>query len=157
MTGLTTSAVALPTGRRIRAAALWIVQAALAAQFAVGGALKVSGDPTMVDMFADIGAGQWFRFVVGALEIAGALGLLVPRLAGLAALGLVGLMAGAIVTNIAVLATSPVPPLAFLLFSSVVVWTRREQVRTSSPHTFGDRTPPCSARPAIRIQLGGLS
>jgi putative oxidoreductase len=28
----------------------------------------------MVEMFATIGIGQWFRYVVGALEIAGAVG-----------------------------------------------------------------------------------
>jgi uncharacterized membrane protein len=46
-------------------------------------------------MFATIGIGQWFRYVVGALELAGAVGVLIPRLSGLAALGLIGLMAGA--------------------------------------------------------------
>jgi putative oxidoreductase len=34
----------------------------------------VFGDPAMVEMFATIGIGQWFRYVVGALEIAGAVG-----------------------------------------------------------------------------------
>jgi putative oxidoreductase len=41
----------------------------------------------MVEMFANIGIGQWFRYVVGALEVAGAAGVLVPRVSGLAALG----------------------------------------------------------------------
>ena len=34
---------------------------------------KLAGDPVMVDMFADIGAGQWLRYLVGALEVAGGL------------------------------------------------------------------------------------
>ena len=28
-----------------------------------------SGDPEMVDMFTMIGAGQWFRYAIGALRL----------------------------------------------------------------------------------------
>jgi putative oxidoreductase len=55
--------------------------------FVLAGLAKVLGDGAMVEMFATISAGQWFRYVVGALEIAGAVGVLIPRLSGLAALG----------------------------------------------------------------------
>ena len=37
----------------------------------------------MVEMFATIGIGQWFRYVVGVLELAGAARVLLPRLSGL--------------------------------------------------------------------------
>jgi putative oxidoreductase len=52
------------------------------------------------------------RYLVGVLELAGAIGLLMSRLAGLAALGLVALMVGAVVTQVfvldsAVMATTP--------------------------------------------------
>ena len=33
----------------------------------------------MTRTFNQIGAGQWFRYLVGALELAGAIGLLIPR------------------------------------------------------------------------------
>jgi len=95
---------------RTRAVGLWALQIVLAAQFAAGGLLKISGHPQMVDMFADIGAGQWLRYLVGGLEVAAAVGLLIPRLAGPAALGLVALMVGATVTIVAVLHASPVTP-----------------------------------------------
>lgn len=42
--------------------------------------MKVTGAPVMVDMFAEIGASQWLRYVVGVLEVAGAVGLLIPLL-----------------------------------------------------------------------------
>jgi len=45
---------------------------------------------------------------VGALEVAAAVGLLVPRLVVPATVGLVLLMAGATATNVVVLGTSPV-------------------------------------------------
>ena len=91
--------------------------------------MKLSGSPVMVDMFAEIGAGQWFRYLVGALEVAGAIGLLVPRLCGLAALGLVGLMTGAVVTNVFVLDESPAMAAAFLLVAALVAWFRRVATR----------------------------
>ena len=55
----------LRTRGRAPGIALWALQALLALQFAAGGVLKVAGDPTMVAMFADIGAEQWFRYLVG--------------------------------------------------------------------------------------------
>jgi len=82
------------TRRRTLGIALWVLQALLALQFAMAGLAKVFGSPAMVEMFATIGIGQWFRYAVGALELASAVGVLIPRLSGLTALGLVGLMAG---------------------------------------------------------------
>ena len=53
--------------------------------------------------FGLIGAGQWFRYLVGTAELAGAIGLLTPWLAGLAAVGLAADMAGATIINATVL------------------------------------------------------
>jgi putative oxidoreductase len=115
-----------PTARKRRSLgiALWALQILLAIQFAFAGSLKLIGDPTMVGMFATIGVGQWFRYVVGALEIAGTIGVLIPRFSGLAALGLVCLMVGATITNVFVLGTSPVALLVALLMSALVAWGR---------------------------------
>jgi uncharacterized membrane protein YphA (DoxX/SURF4 family) len=110
-------------------AALWVLQAVLAFQFAGGGLLKLSGSPEMVDLFASIGAGQWLRYVVGALEVAGAVGLLVPQLSGLAALGLAALMVGATVINLLVIDESPWLPVGLLLVSAVIAWGRRSRTR----------------------------
>ena len=107
--------------------ALWALQALLALVFAMAGLAKVFGDPAMVEMFATIGIGQWFRHVVGALEISGAVGVLMPRFSGLAALGLACLMAGAILTNVFVLDASPLLPIGLLVASAVVAWGRRSQ------------------------------
>lgn len=117
--------------RRVRPAtvARWILQAALASQFVGAGVMKLSGDPAMVEMFAEIGAGQWFRYLVGGLELAGAIGLLVPRLCGVAALGLAGLMVGAVLTNLFVLGQSPVMALAFGCAAGLVGWLRRSEIR----------------------------
>src|SRR5262245_7124945 len=102
--------VPVATRRRALTIALWVLQLLVAFLFAGGGWLKLSGAPVMVDMFATIGVGQWFRIVVGTLEIAGAIGLVIPRIAGLAALGLSGLMVGAIATNLFILNADPWSP-----------------------------------------------
>ena len=110
------------TRRRALSIAVWVLQALLALEFVMAGLAKVFGDPVMVEMFATIGIGQWFRYVVGMLELAGAVGVLIPRLSGLAALGLTGLMAGATLTNMLVLGTSPLLPIVLLMVSAVVAW-----------------------------------
>lgn len=110
----------------------WVLQGLLAAFFLLAAAgPKLVGEQTAVQMFDEIGAGQWFRYVVGVLELAGAIGLVIPRLAGLAALGLVGVMAGATLTQLVifgapVLAITPVILGALL---GVVAWGRWPQTR----------------------------
>lgn len=108
---------------------LWVLQALLAFQFVGAGVLKLIGDPAMVEMFATIGVGQWFRYLVGALELAGAIGLLVPRLAGLAALGLALVMVGATLTNIFILNVSPALTLGLLLVAGLIAWARQADIR----------------------------
>ena len=123
-----------PAARRVNVA-LWVLQAVLALQFAGGGLAKLAGSPELVELFADIGAGQWLRYVVGALEVARAVGLLVPRLSGLAALGLAALMVGATVTNLFIIGERPWLPVGLLLVAAVVAWGRRSRTRRSQPWT----------------------
>ncbi len=102
-TGIPSGTSTAPTtgrGRAVKYFALWALQAMLALVFAMAGLAKVFGDPAMVEMFATIGIGQWFRSAVGALEVAGAVGVLIPRLSGLAVLGLICLTVGATLTNL---------------------------------------------------------
>src|SRR4051812_20129834 len=103
-----TAPASTTTGAGVRArpraltVTLWILQVLLAISFVFAGAQKLAGTQVMVDMFDTIGAGQWLRYAIGLVEVAGGIGLLIPRLSGLAALGLVGLMLGATVTNVLV-------------------------------------------------------
>ena len=128
---MTDTATMTATRKKVRPATigLWLLQVVLASQFVPAGVMKLSGNPALVEMFADIGAGQWLRYLVGSLELAGAIGLLVPRLCGLAALGLAGLMVGAVVTNVFVLGESPALPIVYLLVAGVIAWFRRAAIR----------------------------
>lgn len=89
-----------PHRPRALTVALWVLQVLLAAVFLSAAFTKLSGDPAQVEGFEAIGFGQWFRYLTGVCELAGAIGLLVPRLCGLAAIALVGLMACATLTNL---------------------------------------------------------
>jgi putative oxidoreductase len=120
------------TRRRALTVMLWALQALLAVQFAAAGRLKLSGAQQMVDLFTQIGAGQWLRYLVGALELAGAVGLLLPRLSGLAALGLAGLLVGATATNLLVIDRGPWLPLGLLPVAALVAWARWPQTKTLS-------------------------
>src|SRR5262245_26577708 len=72
--------------RRLTSTLLWAAQILMAVAFVSFGLQKLTGGN--VQEFADIGAGQWLRYFVGTTELAGAIGLLTPWLAGLAAAGL---------------------------------------------------------------------
>jgi putative oxidoreductase len=119
---------ARPTRRRGVTIALWMGQVLLAAGFLMAGGSKLAGADQMVDLFDKIGFGQWFRYLVGTLEVAAVVGLLVPRLAGLAALGLVGLMVGAVATEL-LIGGNPVSALAFGVLAALVAWGRLDETR----------------------------
>lgn len=111
---------------------LWILQGLLAAFFAFASAApKLVGHSSAVEGFDLIGAGDWFMYFVGALELAGAIGLLIPRLSGLAAIGLALLMIGAAYTNAFVIdGHYPVyTPLILLALFGFVAWGRRHTVK----------------------------
>ncbi len=72
----------------------------LAAIFAASGIAKLLALPFEVEAFARWGYPPAFMVLVGALEVAGAAGLLVPRLSALASACLAALMLGAIGTHL---------------------------------------------------------
>src|SRR5256885_3501315 len=114
------------TGKLINVG-LWILQIGAAGMFLMVGFLKLSGDPQMVGLFDAIGLGQWFRYVTGSLEVLGAIMLLVPRVSGLGALLLVGVMLGAVPTHLFVVGGNPLPALVLLIVTGIVAWGRRKR------------------------------
>jgi uncharacterized membrane protein YphA (DoxX/SURF4 family) len=122
------SAVSIQSSRPSRRIGAWTLQGIIAAAFLAAGAAKLAGIPFMVDLFAQIGLGQWFRVVTGVVEIAGAVALLVPGLASLGALWLGGTMVGAVATHLFVLHTSPVPAIVLGVLNALVVYLRRDEL-----------------------------
>jgi uncharacterized membrane protein YphA (DoxX/SURF4 family) len=76
------------------------ISIALALVYGLAGVLKLIRADLMVERFQAWGYPEVMMLVVGMLEVAGALGLLIPRIASLAAIGLALLMAGAVYTHL---------------------------------------------------------
>lgn len=113
---------------RVANVALWTLQVLAAAMFLMAGGSKLAGAPDMVGVFDTVGIGQWFRYLTGALEVVGAVLLLVPGVALWGALLLAAVMVGAILSHLTVLGGSVVTPLVLLLVLLVIGWGRRGQL-----------------------------
>ena len=81
-------------------AALWTLKVVLAAVFLLVGIQKLLGGTAWVQLFAMAGYPEWFRAVVGAIETAGGVALLIPALAAYAAIALAVVMFGATFTQL---------------------------------------------------------
>jgi uncharacterized membrane protein YphA (DoxX/SURF4 family) len=104
---------------------LWILQVLVAAVFFMAGGSKLAGVMPAVDMYNQIGLGQWFRYATGMIEVGSAVMLLFPSLAIYGAALLICTMIGAIMTHFTVLHTPPTGPVVLLLLSVVIAWLRR--------------------------------
>ncbi|MEV6600612.1 DoxX family protein [Actinoplanes sp. NPDC051346] len=114
---------------------LWALQILLGLFFIVASAgPKLFGEATAVQTFEDMGAGAWFRYFIGLVELAGGIGLLVPRLAGLAAVGLALLMVGAAITQAFILdgGALVLTPVVLFVFFAFIAWGRRASIARSS-------------------------
>lgn len=112
----------------VAAIVAWVLQVLLCLAMAPAGLAKLFGDAAMLELFDDIGAGQWLRYLVGICEVAGAIGLLVPRVRALAATGLVLLLLGATITNLFVIDASPLLSGVLAVAAAVVLVLRRPEL-----------------------------
>jgi putative oxidoreductase len=104
--------------------ALWILQVLAAGAFLAAGSAKLSGNPAMVILFAQIGAGEWFRYVTGAIEVGSAILLVIPRTSFYGAALLVCTMTCAVMTHLFLVGGNPAPATALLLIVGIIAWKR---------------------------------
>ena len=110
----------------------WAFQILAAAQFFLTGLDKVSDAPVMVQLFAAVGFGQWFRYFTGAVEVSSAVLLLMPSLAAIGAALLTVTMIGALIAHAAVLPFSPFKAIALLVMVGIVFVVRRRELFRAS-------------------------
>lgn len=116
----------------------WVAQVLLALLFVAAALGKLAGNPQWVERFRDYGYTDAFRLLIGSLEVAGALGLLISRTAGYAALGLLGIMIGASVTHLTHHeAVQLWRPIVFAVLLIMVVLIRRPWPLRSKPQAAG--------------------
>ena len=121
-----TSSPKSPAPKRGLNIALWVLQVLLAVFFAVASAFpKLTGHPSADPTFDAIGYGDWFMYLIGALELAGAIALLIPLLSGVAALAFIALMIGAFVYEVAVIESGFwYTPVILIVLFAFVAWGR---------------------------------
>jgi uncharacterized membrane protein YphA (DoxX/SURF4 family) len=126
----TTRPAARPTTARVANVALWAVQVLLAATYAFAAAGKLTSDPAVMAGFAAMGIGAVAVYIIGALELAGAIAMFIPRLTGLAAACFVALMVGAVIATLAAGGGAIVAfPATVGVVAAVVAWGRRDSTR----------------------------
>jgi uncharacterized membrane protein len=105
----------------------WVLAALLAIVFLFAGGVKLAGSPAMVKEFAQIGIGQWFRYLTGILEVTGAIGMLIPKYRFWAALQIAVVMIGATAANLTVLHLPSLARLTgmLLIAALALAWVRR--------------------------------
>ena len=111
---------------QIRRIFSWVLATLLAIGFLLAAAGKLTG--AAAPMFEGWGYPAWFATVIGVLELAGAVALLVPRATRCAIYGLSVIMLGATYTHLVNdEGGQVVRPLLFLALLWSVWWLRRDE------------------------------
>ena len=115
--------------RQLARVGRWILQILLGVMFVLIGTAKFF-EPSWASKFARWGFPPGFHLVIGALEVVGGVGLLVPAVASYAALGLIVIMIGASLTHLThgemARVGAPVPHMVLL---AIVALIRRSSAR----------------------------
>ncbi|KUN87362.1 hypothetical protein AQJ66_10465 [Streptomyces bungoensis] len=133
------SAAPAAGGRRLGRIALRTVQVLLALFYAIASALpKLIAHPSAVESFDRIGWGSAGMYTIGALELAGAVALVVPVLQSVAAMALSALMVGAFIVQLTVFdGQYAATPLILIVPLALIAWALRahnaELLRLLSP------------------------
>ncbi|WP_329548239.1 DoxX family protein [Streptomyces sp. NBC_01356] len=120
----TTAGTPHSRGARISLGALQIT---LGLFFALASALpKLIAHPSAAEGFDKLGWGSTGMYIIGVLELAGGIALLIPLLSSVAAVSLSALMVGAFIVNVTVLHGPYVAtPLILILPLALIAWARR--------------------------------
>jgi uncharacterized membrane protein len=112
---------------RLARVALRSLQVLLALFYGLASALpKLIAHPSAVESFAKIGWGNGAMYTIGALELAGAVALLIPVLQSVAAIALCALMVGAFIVQLTAFhGQNAATPLILIVPLALIAWTRR--------------------------------
>ncbi|WP_055533919.1 DoxX family protein [Streptomyces graminilatus] len=130
-TASTTQFVASAESVSARGRRAWIalraLQVVLALFYGFASALpKLIAHPSAVESFDKMGWGGAGMYAIGLLELAGAVGLLIPVLQSVAATGLSALMVGAFIVQVTVFdGQYAATPLILIVPLALIAWARR--------------------------------
>ena len=119
----------------VRTAGLWTLRILVAAMFLLAGVMKLVGQPMMVREFEIVGLGQWFRYLTGVMEIAGATMVLVPSVSALGAMVLLLVDIGAFAAQLVVLHDDWVHTVVIALFIGLLIYVQRPAMKSLLPQS----------------------
>jgi putative oxidoreductase len=124
----------------------WALRLFVAAVFLYEGTDKFGSRRLWIRLFTDIGIGQWFRYATGAIEILGAVLILIPRATTIAVTLLACTMVGALLAHVFIIGVGPQSVLVAVLMAAILTvgWRRTAAVARNGSKT--PTVPPASER-----------
>ncbi|MGB0898077.1 MAG: DoxX family protein [Psychrobium sp.] len=104
-----------------------ILSVLLALPMILAGVAKLAGTPELHQSFEVMELPTWFGYFIGLCELAGGIGLLIPRLSALAAIALMPIMLGAAYFHIAYDVPSALPALIFTFLATIIASLRMKE------------------------------
>jgi uncharacterized membrane protein YphA (DoxX/SURF4 family) len=114
----------------IKSVAFKVLKIVLAVMFLAAAGAKLAGVKMMVAEFGLVGLGQWFRYFVAAMEIAGAVLLLWPGRSAYGALVLACVCGGAFFAQILAIHQDFVHTIILGAIFLAIAWVQRAQLRS---------------------------
>jgi uncharacterized membrane protein YphA (DoxX/SURF4 family) len=111
----------------VRNVIAWVLQVLLGLVFILSGVNKLTNLSVSTTIFESMGLPSLLAYVVGGAELLGGVGLLIPRLARWAALGLLPIMVGAVFLHATAIPgglANGIPAIVCLVLLGVLVWLR---------------------------------
>jgi len=107
---------------KARAVATWILRIFVGLAFLGIGIEKLTGTMGTIPFFDAIGWGQWFRYVSGAMDTAGALLIFLPRWTSLGAIIITCTVGLGTILCFTKALFNPIFPLVMTLLAATLVW-----------------------------------
>jgi putative oxidoreductase len=122
-------AAAIDAPSRTMPIALWVLRALMAALFLFAAFAKLTSMQMEVDAFAMLPVGQWFRYLVGLLELAGGICVLIPTISELGAIVLLVVDVGAFFAQILFLHQDWIHPIVIGAILVALIYLQRDGIR----------------------------
>jgi putative oxidoreductase len=123
---MSNTAVAIPKSHNI---VIWALRALIGALFLFAAAMKLSGQPMMVQEFDTVGLGQWFRYFTGALELTGGVAVLIPSVSVLGAVLVLLVDIGAFFAQAFLLHMDVIHTIVIAIVICALLYFQRAQLR----------------------------
>jgi putative oxidoreductase len=106
----------------------WVLRLAVAALFLFAAYMKLSGQPMMIEEFAKVGLGDWFRIFTGLVEVVGAVMVLYPALTAWGALLLFAVDIGAFYAQLFLIRQDVLHCIVIGLVLLLLIYLQRHQL-----------------------------